>query len=39
MRRNLIWKSDFDKSVVLDNFNLREWIQSDSEEEWNVLII
>ena len=25
------WKSDFDKSVVLDNFTDRNWIKSQTE--------
>ena len=27
----LKWKSDFDKSVILDNFNDRNWNKSQSE--------
>ena len=37
MRKNFKWKSDFDKSVVLDNFIARDWIESTDEEDWNVL--
>lgn len=36
--RKLKWKSDFDKSCIIENYNKRGWqkCQEKEDDEWNV---
>lgn len=34
--KKMKWKSDFDKEVVIDNFNKRGWNKADKDDDdWN----
>ena len=32
----LKWRTDFDKSVLIYNFEKRGWIKSHTDDDWNI---
>ena len=32
----LKWRSDFDKSVLYQNFEKRGWMKAHGDEDWNI---
>jgi tubulin polyglutamylase TTLL1 len=32
----LKWRSDFDKQVIIENFDKRGWVKAQGAEEWNI---
>lgn len=35
IKTKLKWKTDLNKSVILENLHERGWVETDSEEDWN----